>query len=157
MGPSSIFEGLLHFLEIDETGKAHARRLGQFLEPHLDAIIEKFYAKVVAVRINPHVNSGTAGDLKLRQKRHWRALFETDFSEDFLDGIRRIGIKHTQIDLNPMWYIAGYAMLKIEFTNVIVKSNHPIEEKGHLIKILDKYVAVDMALSLSTTQAAFVD
>jgi Protoglobin len=154
MESGSVYQRLLDFLEIDGDTQARAKRLGRFLEPHLDSIIESFYAKVMAAHISSHVNLATVENLKASQKRHWRALFETTFNEDYIDSVRRVSAKHRDIDLDPMWYIAGYAMLKIEFTTVIVKAGLPIAEKGHLIKTLDKYVAIDMGLSLST---AFVD
>ena len=48
-------------------------------------------------------------------------------------------------------------VLKIEFANVIVRSDLSVLTKGLLIKTLDKYVALDMALALSTFDAAILD
>jgi hypothetical protein len=40
-------------------------------------------------------------------------------------------------------------VLKFEFMNIIVASDLPPTEKGHLLGALEKYVALDMALALS--------
>ena len=56
-----------------------------------------------------------------------------------------------------MWYVAGYMTLKISFTNVIAETALPPITKGRLIKSLDKFVAFDMALALSTYDAVVLD
>ena len=157
MKHSSIYVQLLRFLEIDDDTKARAQRLSELLDPHFDSIVERFYAKVMAARISPHITPNSVERLKKSQKAHWRALFETTFNEDYIESVRRIGARHRGIELDPMWYVAGYAMLKIEFTMVIVRADIPIAEKGYLIKTLDKYVAIDMGLSLSSYETAFLD
>ena len=47
--------------------------------------------------------------------------------------------------------------MKIAFTEVITEAALPPIRKGRLIKTLDKYVAFDMALALSTYNAVVVD
>lgn len=66
-------------------------------------------------------------------------------------------MRHREIDLDLMWYVLGYAALKISFTEVIIDSQLPPITKGRLVKALEKYVAFDMALALSTYSAAVVD
>ena len=56
-----------------------------------------------------------------------------------------------------MWYIAGYMRLKLAFIEVIIRSNFPAETKGHLIKALDQYIAIDMALALGTYDTVVLD
>ena len=120
-------------------------------------MIERFYAKVRTFDISPHVTDEAIARLKARQKDHWTALFGAQFDDAYVNSVRKIGIRHRDIALNPMWYVAGYMLLKIEFTRVVVEAPLPPITKGRLIKTLDKFAAYDMALALSTYDAAVLD
>ena len=78
---------------------------------------------------------------------------------DFFGGpfTERVYVRHRDIELNPMWYIAGYTRLKLAFTEVIIRSDLPVVTKGHMVKTLDKYIAIDMALAMSAYDAVIVD
>jgi len=156
MKSESLYERLLEFLEIDEDARTRARFLGELLEPHFAAIINNLYSKVIGARVSAHISPQTVERLKPKQIEHWRALFRTTFDEDYSDSVRRIGIKHRDVDLDPAWYIAAYAILKMDFTNVIVKSDLTVVEKGHLIRTMDKYLAIDMGVSLSAFHATLL-
>ena len=66
-------------------------------------------------------------------------------------------MRHRDIALSPMWYVAGYMRLKLAFIEVIIRSDYSIVTKGQLVKTLEKYIAIDMALALSTYDAVIVD
>lgn len=120
-------------------------------------MVEDFYAKVRSHEISPYVSDAAISRLKVRQKEHWAALFNGKFDADYINSVRKIGIKHRDIALNPMWYVAGYMTLKIAFTNVIVNTAIPPITKGRLIKTLDKFAAFDMAVALSAYDAVVLD
>ena len=68
-----------------------------------------------------------------------------------------IAIKHHELGLDPKWYIAGYALMKLRFTERLLKAALPQATKEALIATLEKYIAVDMALSLSTYSSWLMD
>jgi hypothetical protein len=107
--------------------------------------------------ISAHVTDAAVAVLKGKQKEQWAALFSGRFDTEYVNSVRRVGIRHRDISLNPMWYVAGYMTLKIAFTNVIAETALPPITKGRLIKTLDKFAAFDMALALSTYDAEVVD
>lgn len=148
---------LLDFLDIDVETRTLANRLSDLLAPHVGAVIDEFYAKVTDFGISPHINAQTIGILKRKQKQHWTALLRSRFDEEYFDSIRRIGMRHRDIELSPMWYVTGYMRLKLAFVEIIIKSDLPAVTKGQLVKTLDKYIAIDMALALSTYDAVIVD
>lgn len=152
-----MIEGLQRFLEIDDETKTHGRELWKVLAPRADGVIGKFYRRVQEEAINSHVTDAAIERLKVQQKRHWAELFNSQLGEADAARARRVSMRHREIDLNPMWLAAGYMMLKIEFTNVIVEADLPTATKGRLIKVLDKYIAFDLALALSTYGAVVVD
>lgn len=148
---------LLKFMQVDAAAKASAATLSTLLTPRIDDIIDQFYDKIRALDISPNVSIQTVATLKTRQKEHWIELFRSQFEEDYLRNVRRIAMRHRDVELSPMWYVAGYMTLKLSFIEVILKSTHPIEIKGQLIKTLDKYIAIDMALALSVYDTVILD
>lgn len=152
-----MIDKLLGFLEIDAAAKRSGKILSDLIAPQLDGIIDRFYARVQEFDINPHVTDKAIASLKTRQKQHWIELFNSQFGEEYLRNVRRIAVRHRDIELDPMWYIAGYMRLKLAFIEVIILSNFPVETKGHLIKALDQFIAVDMALALGTYDTVVLD
>jgi hypothetical protein len=152
-----MIDRLLRFLEVDDATKASGATLSNLLAPQLDGIIERFYARVQEFDLNPYVTERSVASLKIKQKQHWIDLFNSQFDETHLRTTRRIAVRHRDVALNPMWYIAGYMRLKLAFIEVILKSHAPIETKGQMIKTLDKYIAIDMALALGTYDTVVLD
>lgn len=151
------YELLLKFLSIDEETRGHALRLGKLLYPHLDGIIDRFYANALTNNVNSRINPDMVRHLRIEQKKHWVNLFATAMNESYFNGVRRIIERHKAIDLDPMWYVAGYFNFKIEFTGVVVRSKLSRAELGHMLLALEKYIAVDMSLTMSNTHPAFID
>lgn len=152
-----MIEKVMEFLEIDAETQASAVTLSELLAPHFDTAIEEFYTTVKHFKINPHVTDRSIASLKQKQKQHWLALFHSRFDDEFFSSVSRIGVRHRDIDLNPMWYVAGYTRLKLAFIEVIIRSDLHVITKGQLVKTLDKYIAVDMALALSAYDAVILD
>jgi hypothetical protein len=152
-----MVDRLLRFLEVDDATKASGVTLSKLLAPQLDGIIERFYSRVQEFDLNPHVNERSIAALRIKQKQHWIDLFNSQFDENYLLNTRRIAVRHRDAELNPMWYVAGYMRLKLAFIEVILKSRLPVESKGRMIKTLDKYIAIDMALALGTYGPVVLD
>jgi hypothetical protein len=148
---------LLRFFEIDQKTREAGRELFTLFDPPADEIFTKFYQKVQAFAINPHVTDAAIERLKAKQRAHWAALLTANFSPDYIQSIRRIGGQHREIALGSMWFVAGYAQLKIIFINLIAAAGFPPEKKDVLVIALEKYVAVDMALALSAYDSVLLD
>jgi len=152
-----MVDRLLRFLEVDDATKASGVTLSKLLASQLDGIIERFYSRVQEFDLNPHVNERSIAALRIKQKQHWIDLFNSQFDENYLLNTRRIAVRHRDAELNPMWYVAGYMRLKLAFIEVILKSRLPVESTGRMIKTLDKYIAIDMALALGTYGPVVLD
>ncbi len=148
---------LRDFLEIDDTSKQYARVLLALFTAHADDIVSDFYRKVQRSTIGSYVSDDAIERLKPKQKAHWETLFNSDFGRDYVQSVRRIGIRHRDIALNPSWYVAGYVKLKIEFMQWIAMLDVPPEKKICLMTTLEKYVAIDMALALASYDAVILD
>jgi hypothetical protein len=144
---------LLVFLEVDADTIAAGEMLSDLIAPQLDEIIEDFYDHVYANDISPFVTAAAIPALKEKQKQHWLALFKSRFGPDYCASARRIAIRHRDIDLNPLWYVAGYSRLKLAYVETIMNSEFGPLTKRKLVKALEQYIAIDMALALSTYEA----
>lgn len=148
---------LLSFIDITEDTKRQGPEIWSLLEPRADQILSTFYGKVQRFHVNPHVTDAVIPPLIAKQKQHWAALFGSRFDEEYANSVRRIGIRHREIDLDLMWYVLGYEALKIAFTEAIIDSALPPVRKGRMVKTLGKYIAFDVALALSPYEAALLD
>lgn len=144
---------LLAFLEVDSATVATAEILSDLLAPKMGDIIERFYDHVMRHDISPDVTADTITALKKKQKQHWLMLFNSRFDADYCASAQRIAIRHRDIALNPRWYVAGYVHLKLAYMDVIMDSDFGPLTKRDLVRTLERYVAVDMALALSTYDA----
>ena len=148
---------LLDFIGITDETKRHGPEIWALLEPRADELLTAFYAKVQVFHVNSHVTDTAIAPLIAKQKRHWAALFGSRFDDEYANGVRRLGIRHREIDLALMWYVLGYEALKIAFTEAIIDSSLPPIKKGRLVKTLGKYIAFDVALALSPYEAELLD
>ena len=148
---------LLRFIDIKDDTIQLGPDLWHLLQPRVDDILQTFYEKVDSFHVNASPSGDAVGNLIRKQKQHWHSLFTAGFDEDYANSVRRLGMRHREINLDLMWYVLGYAALKIAFTEVIIDSQLPPITKGRMVKALEKYVAFDMALALSTYGATVVD
>lgn len=148
---------LLQFIEIDEETKRRGQEIWQLLEPRVDGILVSFYDNVKSYHVTTSLTDDSVGRLIGKQKRHWSALFRSKFDDEYAKSVRRIGIRHREINLDLVWFIMGYSRLKIAFTGAIIDSELPPITKGRLLKALEKYIAFDMALAMSTYSADLLD
>jgi methyl-accepting chemotaxis protein len=103
----------MHFIKLDEEGKAAIRSLKPLIDKELPAILDSFYMRI---REFPEVSrffsdAGRVGQAKNAQLRHWARISSSDFSQDYLHSVRTIGQTHARIGLEPRWYIGGYALI----------------------------------------------
>ena len=141
-------EEIVRYLKIDTRAQLLAERLWHLLEEPNDEIIDSFYREMRQSAAGLLVEESTIEHLKIRQKEHWRALFTSEFDQQYQRSVTMIGIKHLEIGLDSKWYIAGYALMKVRLVEKLLESPVPLSMKSALIATLEKYVAIDMALAL---------
>ncbi len=60
--------------------------------------------------------------LKSAQGTHWERLFSGRFDDGYFDSVRRIGLVHNRIELEPRWYIGGYSFVLSALTDLAVRT-----------------------------------
>jgi methyl-accepting chemotaxis protein len=148
----------LSFLEIDEATRRELVGLWPVIKPALPAILGGFYEKMHAI---PHLH-GMLGNHQSRlvgvQSEHWGRLFSGKFDEAYIASIRRIGLVHHKIGLEPRWYIGGYSYV----LNAIVhhlSTQHRFNGKmlARKVEAVNKAVMLDIDYAISIYQEVLVE
>jgi methyl-accepting chemotaxis protein len=148
----------LRFLEIDDATRSELNAVWPLIKTALPSILGRFYEKMHAV---PHLH-GMLGNHQARliavQSTHWERLFSGTFDETYAASIRRIGLVHHKIGLEPRWYIGGYAFV----LNAIVDHlgiHHRFSGKSlaRKIKAVNKAVMLDMDYAISIYQEVLME
>ena len=152
----------MHFVKLDEQGKAAIRSLKPLIDKELPGILNSFYMRI---REFPEVSrffsdAGRVGQAKNAQLRHWARISSSDFNQDYLDSVRTIGQTHARIGLEPRWYIGGYALITEQIIAAALAKSWPRGLlKGKAAKSVEvaaalgavvKAVLLDMDFAIST-------
>ena len=101
----------LAFLKIDTAAREDVRAVWTMIETALPGVLKGFYAHLATV---PHL-SAMVGPHEKRlidaQSSHWARLFSARFDADYVASVRRVGLTHHRIGLDPRWYVGGYSFL----------------------------------------------
>jgi methyl-accepting chemotaxis protein len=148
----------LAFLQIDDETR---RTLAEFLptiEAALPDVLAAFYDHVRSEPAMAAMFQGQAGMDRARgaQIAHWRNLFSGRFDDAYFASVRRIGLMHSRIGLDPRWYIGGYAFtvarLQEAMTRACVDRWRPEAGRRRLARVLraiNQATMLDMDLAIS--------
>jgi len=98
----------MRFMRIDDETGEHLRDFWKVVEPALPDILEGFYRHLVKEPKLARMVGTDIPRLKAAQTAHWGRLFNGRFDHQYIEGVRRIGVIHNKIGLEPRWYIGGY-------------------------------------------------
>ena len=94
---------------------------------------------------------------KSAQGSHWGRLFNGRFDDDYIKGVRTIGLIHNKIGLEPRWYIGGYNLVLSQLQELAVRSNR--WKPGQLVALqtaVNAAVMLDMDFAISVYQEAML-
>ncbi|MDA9410503.1 protoglobin domain-containing protein [Bradyrhizobium sp. CCBAU 45384] len=149
---------IIRYLGIDTRTQLLAERLWGLLDESSDLVIADFYRRTRRSHVGFLLDERSIKRLMVKQKEHWHSLFNSGFDQAYLRGATKVGIMHRELGLDPRWYVAGYALMKSRFTEqLLFDASIPPPLKVALVVTLEKYVAVDMALTLSSYSDWLVD
>ncbi|MFN7129966.1 MAG: protoglobin domain-containing protein, partial [Brevundimonas sp.] len=145
----------LAFLKLDEESRAALAGTRPVIEAALAQTLDAFYDQVRATPDVAHFfNSEThISGAKSAQAKHWSLIASGDFTPAYVEGVRRIGLTHARIGLEPRWYIGGYALVLEGLIKAIIKAD---AGKHSLFGRKDKGDALGAALA-SVVKAALLD
>lgn len=153
----------ISFLGIDDETR---RALAEFLpivEPALPGFLDKFYEHIAAwpnlVAIfgsDPVRAKGVMAHAREGQLRHWKNLFSGRFDESYVASVRKIGLTHSRIGLEPSWYIGGYCVTMNLVYNLIAHAfanrlnpKEAQDKAARMFRAVNQAVMLDMDLAIS--------
>ena len=90
------------------------------------------------------------------QGEHWLKLFSGRFDDDYVNSVRRIGLMHSRIGLEPRWYLGGYSFI---LGQLYTAASHAFASRlnpsgaqakvATLMCALNQVVMLDMDLAIS--------
>jgi methyl-accepting chemotaxis protein len=127
VGTQDSLRERLDFIGMDQSARDVLRELKPFLGQALEPALAAFYDKV---RVTPETRRFFTDEKHMTaakglQERHWGIIAAAEFTEDYVNGVKKIGQAHAQIGLEPRWYIAGYALVIEQLIRAIVKKQWP--------------------------------
>jgi methyl-accepting chemotaxis protein len=113
MATSHSIKDRLDFLRIDGAVRAILTDFMPTLQRELPGILSAFYQHI---RQWPELAGMFQGQAAMdragkAQGEHWQKLFSGRFDDDYVASVRRIGLMHSRIGLEPRWYVGGYAFI----------------------------------------------
>lgn len=151
-----------NFMELGEDRSERIRKLQSVVEKELPIGLDKFYDKV---RATPEVSRYFSSEKHIQQAKtaqvgHWNAISSGCFDEKYVSQVRTIGSVHSQIGLEPRWYIGGYALIVEHLIEAAVSKHWPggllarknklnAEDFGGALAALVKAVLLDMDIAIT--------
>ena len=158
MSSSYARDERVRFLTIDDTTRALLTEFRPTLERELPGIADKFYAHL---RQWPRLSGMFASEERMARARqaqidHWLGLFSGRFDDAYIQSVRRIGLVHARIGLEPRWYIGGYAFTLGLLHGVAVRAHssrlNPAAAQARAadtVAALNKAALLDMDFAIS--------
>jgi methyl-accepting chemotaxis protein len=148
----------LRFLKIDAATREDMRAVWKLIADALPGMLERFYAHVATV---PRLSSMVGAHHKRlvgAQAAHWERLFSARFDAEYVASIRRIGLTHHRIGLEPRWTIGGYGFLMDELTRHL-SATHRFRPRAlaRRLAATNRAVMLDMDYALSAYQDILVE
>ena len=113
MSDNLAIDERLAFNLIDRETSALLGELKPLLEQAFPAILDDFYDHVAGFEVLARMfpDPDAIARAKSLQLAHWLLIASGEFDERYVESVRRIGLAHHTIGLEPRWYIGGYSFL----------------------------------------------
>ena len=142
----------LQFIGVDAGTRELLGRFKAIVFHEIEPILERFYGNV---RKFPDAWSFIGSEAKVptliaAQKKHWLELFEARFDDSYFASVRRIGLAHVRIGLEPNWYLGAYGYILPMLHRVIFNAyrRKPILAM-EMIEAVDRAVMLDAEASVT--------
>ncbi len=164
MSTNLAIQNRLDFLAVNEETRSALQEVLPVIEEVLPQALESFYAHVgrwpELIRMfgtEPERIKAVMAHAREAQGRHWRNLFSGRFDESYVASVRKIGLTHSRIGLEPSWYIGGYtftmnfifaAITRYSYSNGISPEEGQ-QKANKMIRAVTQAIMLDMDLAIS--------
>ncbi|WP_224408018.1 globin-coupled sensor protein [Afifella sp. IM 167] len=142
----------LRFVVLQKEDCTRLREIWPKIEPALPALLAKFYAHLGAFPRMASLVGSQQERLVKAQGSHWRHLFSGRFDADYVASVRRIGLAHFRIGMEPRWYIGGYAVLLNALAGHLHNLRMREKSRRAALVAINKALMLDMDIAISVYQ-----
>lgn len=147
----------LAFAGFGDSQRAALTKFGPTLDRELPGILDKFYTNL---RGWPQLAAMFKGSEAMpraanAQAEHWKMLFSGRFDDAYVASVKKIGLMHSKIGLDPQWYIGGYTFILRHLFELAARGAGPVlspaaaRRTGELCAAINMAVMIDMDLAIS--------
>lgn len=148
----------LAFIQVTPDTQAALAEFQDEITAALPGILEKFYNHIIQW---PHLkamfrDASRMDYAKAAQTSHWIKLFSARFDEEYLQSVRKIGLIHSKIGLEPSWYIGAYGFTLNHLYDYAVHKYSSrfspaaaADKTARLMRALNQCVMIDMDIAIS--------
>ncbi len=155
--PDDELRQRLAFLSFGEADLANLAELGPLLEKHAESFIGPFYRHLLSFEptrqllADPEVKER----LLAKQREYLLSLGDPEIDERYVEARRRIGLIHSQIGLEPRWYLGAYSLyLNLLIPAIFEAWRHDPSRIEAIILSLQKLLSLDSQLAMEAYIAA---
>lgn len=107
----------LEMIKLTDEDMAVLQRIKPLMEPHLQAVIDDYYASLIKVsKLKAIIYMHSSVErLKGTMRRHLLEILDGRIDPSFMEKRLRIAMMHNKIGLEPKWYIAAFEKLQSSF------------------------------------------
>jgi len=151
---SDAHAGRQTFMRLTPEARAALAEVWAIIEPSFDELLGRFYDHLrrtpeTAAMLEAHAKRGLDW-LKRAQRKHWERLFSGVFDEVYFESVRRVGVAHARIGLDPRWYLGGYALALSEIGRLVgARHRWNGNRAAALIAAVNSAFFLDMDIALS--------
>ncbi|MDH5673797.1 MAG: protoglobin domain-containing protein [Myxococcales bacterium] len=153
MPTESMFEELKRYVRFDSEDETRLRELSTLAEPHVESIVESFYARVVehseAVAV---VRGGQEQISRLKRTlQAWlRSCLTGPWDEHYFEERARIGRVHVRIQLPQQYNFTAMALVRERLVLVALEDDAPDAVTAARVRAINRLLDLELAIILHT-------
>ena len=157
----------MKFIGFDEDSRRRLLTLSPLIEREAVIGVDRFYRQV---RADSSAHALFSDERQFNHARdgqvaHWKSISEATFDAAYFQTVRRVGLGHAQMGVEPRWYIAGYATVLEHLVQAALQAHWPrnwlgrasgaaCDDLGKTIGALIKATFIDMDVALAAHRHA---
>lgn len=158
MSYPDVIKNRLNFIQVDNDTFAALKEFYPELEKILPGVLVKFYDHIQNwPNLSAMFKDKSRMDYaRLAQQSHWLNLFSARFDDQYVTSVRKIGLVHSRIGLEPTWYIGAYGFtLNYLFSHAVhfyrsrLSPGAAQDKAAKLLRAINQCVMIDMDMAIS--------
>ena len=152
-------ERWLDFLKVDTQSTAPLKSFVDKIEPHMDAILDVFYERIMASQAAALFTTPQSMERARRaQRNHWLTyVLCGNFDAAYAKASRTIGQTHYLVGVDLMTYTGAYSVVLNELVDLIATLYRDSPEQARLThRAVNQVVFLDMGLATSVYYDSFL-